>query len=94
MERITSDLQNVVMNVPCSVDRYLTVPEDGTGSGQGVGQGVGFLLKARNGVGSVIDEIGDPLVHCCCAVNHGINVLKTPTERQTCGRTGAPGCQT
>jgi len=88
MERITSDLQNVVMNVrmvPIEqvFNRFPRMVRD---LAKELGKEVDFIIEGKETEldRTVIDEIGDPLVHLLRnAVDHG---LEYPEERRQKGK--------
>ncbi len=88
MERITSDLQNVVMNVrmvPIEqvFNRFPRMVRD---LAKELGKEVNFVIEGKETEldRTVIDEIGDPLVHLLRnAVDHGIEY---PEERRQKGK--------
>ncbi len=91
MERITSDLQNVVMNVrmvPIEqvFNRFPRMVRD---LAKELGKEVDFVIEGKETEldRTVIDEIGDPLVHLLRnAVDHGIEY---PEERRQKGKPSA-----
>ncbi len=91
MERITSDLQNVVMNVrmvPIEqvFNRFPRMVRD---LAKELGKEVDFVIEGKETEldRTVIDEIGDPLVHLLRnAVDHGIEY---PEERRQNGKPAA-----